>query len=133
MDQKKVIEKLLKIAENQQKIITKLAQALPPDSVPTSGATMTDGQSQAPASQPPPQNLKPNPQQHKDIQALVLGANPKLSASVASVAYGGPGQINVSFKPGQATQSNYDAVLATIQGLEQAQKIQPAGHKVHVA
>lgn len=133
MDSKKVLEKLLKIAEQQQKIITKLAQALPPDSLPTSQVSMTDGKTQAPASQPPAQDLKPRQLPHQDVQAMVLAANPKLSGAVASVAYGAPGQITVSFKPNQATQANYDAVLATVQKLENEQKIQPAGHKVHVA
>lgn len=133
MDSKKVLEKLLKIAENQQKIITKLAQALPPDSLPTSQVSMTGGHSQAPASQPPPQDLKPKSVQHQDLQTMVLGADPKLGGAIASIAYGGPGQINVSFKPNQATQANYNAVLATVQKLENEQKIQPAGHKVHVA
>jgi hypothetical protein len=135
MDSKKVIEKLIKIAENQQKIITKLAQqaGLPPDSLPTSQVSMSGGQHQAPPSPPSPQDLKPRTLPHQDLQSMVLGANPKLSGAVASIAYAGPGQINVSFKPGQATQPNYDAVLATVQKLENDQKIQPAGHKVHVA
>ena len=133
MDQKKVLEKLLKIAENQQKIIVKLAQALPPEALPTSGTTFTPGQAAPAASQPPAQHMAPKKVEHQDLQAMVLAANPKLSAAIASVAYGGPGQITVSFKPSQATQANYDAVLATVQKLENEQKIQPAGHKVHVA
>jgi hypothetical protein len=135
MDSKKVIEKLIKIAENQQKIIVKLAQqaGLPPDSLPTSQVSMTEGQHAPTPTQPPPQDLKPRTLTHQSLQAMVLGANPKLSNAVASIAYAGPGQINVSFKPGQATQPNYDAVLATVQKLENEQKIQPAGHRVSVA
>jgi hypothetical protein len=133
MDSKKVIEKLIQIAANQQKIITKLAQALPPDSLPTSEVSMTPGAPAPASSAPPALNLKPTPIVHQDIQTMVLGANPKLGGVVSSIAYGGPGQINVSFKPGHATQPNYDAVLATVQKLENEMKIQPAGHKVRVA
>jgi len=131
MDQKKVLEKLLKIAENQQKIITKLAQALPPDAAPTSGTTFTPGQSAPAPRAPPAQHVKPAQPAKQDLQALVVAENPNLATVVASIAYGEPGQINVSFKAGQATQANYDAVLAAVQKLEAAQKIS-GGHKVHV-
>ncbi len=133
MDQKKVLEKLLKIAENQQKIIMKLAQ-MPAPATPTSEvSTYSPGQAAPAPSAPPAQHMAPKKMEHQDLQSMVLAANPKLGGAVASIAYGGPGQITVSFKPSQATQANYDAVLATIQKLENEQKIQPAGHKVHVA
>jgi len=116
MDQKKVLEKLLKIAENQQKIIMKLAQgAMPPDSLPTGGSTFTPGQDPGPAPAPSPDRLDPNKQQHTDLQSKVLAANPKLASVIASISYGAaPGTVNVSFKPGQATQANYDAVKAAV-------------------
>lgn len=116
MDQKKVIEKLLKIAENQQKIIMKLAQATPPAATPTGEvSTFTPGQAAPAPSAPPPQSMKPVAPKHEDLQAMILAANPKLGDVIASIAHSGPGVVNVSFKPGQATQPNYDAVLAAVQ------------------
>lgn len=132
MDQKKVLEKLLKIAANQQKIIMKLAQALPPDALPTSGTTFTPGQGAPPAAAPAPTSARPDAPPHQDLQAMMFAANPNLQHAVSSVAFAGPGAINVSFKEGQATQPNYDAVLATVKKLESERKIQ-GGHKVHVA
>jgi hypothetical protein len=128
MNSKKVIEQLIKITESQQKIITKLAQqaGLTPD------IDLTEGQSPPTAATPPPANkLEPVKTPHIDLLALVLGVNPILKDTVASLTYGASGAINVSFKEGQATQTNYNAVRTAIQQLENARKIQ-TGHKIHV-
>lgn len=115
MDTKKVLNQLLKIAENQQKIIMKLAQSqLPPDTLPTSQVGVSGGHAKPVSQEPPPQKLDPSKQQHVELQKKVLSVNPKLSGVIASLTYGTQGTINVSFKPGQATQSNYDAVVAAL-------------------
>lgn len=132
MDQKKVLEKLLKIAENQQKIIMKLAQ-MPPAATPTSEvSTFTPGQGAPAPTAPAPTGARPAAPPHQDLQAMMFAANPNLAHAVSSVAFAGPGAISVSFKEGQATQPNYDAVLATVKKLESERKLQ-GGHKVHVA
>ena len=67
MDSKKVIEKLLKIATQQQKIIQKLAQAqqgLPPDSLPNSQFTIGDPKPQQTNPPPPPTPMPINAPKH---------------------------------------------------------------------
>lgn len=115
MDQKKVIEKLLKIAENQQKIIIKLAQqALPPDSLPTGGATFSGGTDPHSAGNALPDHLHHNNPSKSDLQSKILAKNPQLANVISSIVYGEAGTVNVSFKPGQGTQANYDAVLKAV-------------------
>lgn len=114
MDTKKVLHQLLKIAENQQKIIMKLAQGqLPPDSLPTSQVGVSGGHGMPVSQEPPPQDLS-SKQQHVELQKKVLSINPKLANVIASIVYGQPGFVNVSFKPGQANQANYEAVRSAV-------------------
>jgi hypothetical protein len=124
MDSKKVIEKLLKIAANQQKIIMKLAQAqgLPPDSLPNSQVSMTPGQAAPPASQPPPQSLEPNKVQKTPAKALLEALPPNVRAGIVNIEAHG-GDMLVKFK-GQATQQAYDAVFKTLQDLTTKNVIQ---------
>ncbi len=138
MDQKKVIEKLIKIAENQQKIIQKLAQAqgLPPDALPTSQVQMGEGHGAAPASQPPPEKLnpgQPKPTQTQSEGQMIMSALPANVAKAISNIAVTAGNVNVSFAPGGATQANYDAVLKAVQSLQQANKLPGSNYKVHVA
>jgi hypothetical protein len=95
MDSKKVIEKLVKIAENQQKIINKLAQSL--------------------STEPPPQSLpEPARPQFKPADAVLNALAPGLRASLVTLEEHG-NEIWVKFKPGQATQARLDAITATVQ------------------
>lgn len=100
---KLIIEKLFKIAQNQQKIITKLAQqqvAVPPQSLPH-GATPTTHESQA------------------ILQALP--ANVK--AVIANIEVHG-GDVLVRFKPGQDSDAAFNAVQQAVTSLQQQNVLQ---------
>src|SRR5258708_10497518 len=106
MDSKKVIEKLVRIAESQQKIINKLAQTLP-----TGGDS--GGEHSSPDSATPPQHLDPNKTQKKPGDAL-MAALPR--GIVQSISESGS-DLLVTFVAGKRTQQNYDTVKATAQKL----------------
>lgn len=135
MDSKKIIETLVKIANNQQKIIHKLAQqALPPDALPSGKVEVTEGKHQAPATDP--KTGTPGAQLvHKDpatalTQALGQFYNKALNGLSVDV---NKHEVNVSFKPGAATQANYDHVLATVQKLQNNNSIVGGPYKVKAA
>lgn len=101
MDSKKVIEKLVKIATQQQKIINKLAQ------IPV-----------------PPQSL-PIAQDIGGPTALVKGLVPPQTAKAIMSLVGGGDSYTVEFAAGQNTQANYDAVLRAIAQLVKSAKLPP--------
>jgi hypothetical protein len=126
MDSKKVLEKLLRIAANQQKIIMKLAQAqgeLPPDSLPNSQVSMTEGQGAPPAAAPLPQRLDPAKTMKTPAKALLEALAPAVRQTVVTIEAHG-GDMLVKFQPGKATQPNYDAILKTLQDLTNKNVIQ---------
>lgn len=98
MDSKKILEKLLKIASNQQKIITKLAEA------------------QQPAPQPAPQPLAAKDTTKQTARAILNALPPNVQQAIVNIEEKGK-EMHVGFKPGQATQANYDAILQTMQKL----------------
>lgn len=126
MDTKKVLQMLVKIADNQQKIINKLAQAqgLPPDSLPTSQVSVTEGHGQQQAAPPPPTKLDPAKTQHEPDKALWNALPPPLQGTLAGPPSVAGGAMTVKFKPGQATQANYNAVLKHLQELTNKNVIQ---------
>lgn len=128
MDSKKVLEKLLKIAENQQKIIVKLAQqqGLPPDALPTGGATIGGGKEHQLGSEPPPQHLDPTKIEHQPAKVFLEAMTPQQKALLATGPEAHGNEMRVKFKPGQATQPNYDGLLALLRTLTQQNKIQQA-------
>lgn len=111
MDSKKVIEKLLKIASNQQKIIMKLAQE----------------QGLAPAATPvmAPQHLDPNKSEKQAARAVLNALAPAVRQTVNNLEEHGD-EMRVQFQPGKATQANYDAVLKTMQDLTNKNVLQRA-------
>ncbi len=128
MDSKKVIEKLVKIAENQQKIILKLAQAqgLPPDALPTGGATFGGGHEAPLSHEPPPAHLDPAKTQ-KNPDAVFYGAMSQGQRALLAAAPTVKGnEMQIRFKPGAATQANYDGLLSLLQSLTTQNKIQQA-------
>jgi len=127
MDSKKVIEKLLKIAENQQKIIMKLAQAqgLPPDSLPTSSVNVGGGHGAPPASEPPPQKLEPTKIEHQPAKVFLEAMTPQQKALLASSPEAHGNEMRIKFK-GQPTQAGYDSLLGLLKNLTQQNKIQQA-------
>lgn len=99
---KKLLEKLVKIAESQQKMINKLAQALPP-----------------------PQDLEPAPTQ-KSPQEVLMAALPANLKAIVVRLFTRAGDMYVKFSEGNATQANYNAVLNVMQKLTREGKIQQA-------
>jgi hypothetical protein len=120
MDSKKVLEKLLHIAANQQKIIMKLAQAqqgLPPDSLPNSQVSVTDNSKPQPPTDTPPANLKPSAPSKVPSQVLFNAVNGTLPGVLQHVNPPRGNEMQLVFKPGKLTQPNYDAILKVYQGL----------------
>lgn len=90
MDTKKVLEKLLKIAENQQKIIMKLAQqgqqGLPPDSLPNSQFTIGDPKPQHVNAPPPPTSMPIAAPKHMSAGDTIRSKlDPQSAAAVALI------------------------------------------------
>src|SRR5271166_2923530 len=113
MDTKKVLQQLVKIADNQQKIINRLAQGLQVDP-----PAITNEQKD-PAKAPPPEG-----------QMVMNALPPAVATNVANVAVSA-GKVNVTFKPGQKTQANYDAVKAVVQQLQSAGTLTGRSYQVH--
>lgn len=126
MDSKKVLEKLLKIAENQQKIILKLAQAqgLPPDALPTSSVNVGGGHAAPESSQPPPTKLEPAKIEHEPAKVFMAAMSPAQKGLLAGDAVAHGNEMRVQFKPGRATQANYDGLLALLSNLVRSNKLQ---------
>ena len=127
MDSKKVIETLLKIASNQQKIIVRLAQqqGLPPDSLPNSSVSVTDGQQAPPSAPPPPTKLEPAKTQKMPARTLIEALPPAVKQGLVNIEARGS-DLLVKFHPGKATQANYDVILKTLQDLTNKNVIQQA-------
>lgn len=128
MDTKKVILKLIKIAENQQKIINKLAQAqgLQPDAVPTSSVGFQAAPQTNPnPAQPAPQKMESAQAQKTPGQALLNALPPQLKKVVVRAEPHG-NEMRVQFAQGQYTQANYDAVLKVMQNLTNQNVLQQA-------
>jgi hypothetical protein len=126
MDTKKVLQMLVKIADNQQRIINKLAQAqaLPPDALPTSKVEFGGGHGQTPTTPPPPQKLDPTKVQKEPAKALWDALPPPLKGTLAAGPEAAGGDMKIKFKPGQMTQANYDAIMAHLRDLTKKNVIQ---------
>lgn len=116
MDSKKIIQKLIKIAQNQQKIIEKLAQQN------TDIVGLEGGHSPGQTATPPAQSL-PTGGQHVNPKYAVpalIQKDPHLSKVVLIDAYGKPSVsvegdvVKVTMKPGQKTQANQNALEKAI-------------------
>jgi len=125
MDSKKVLQKLLKIAENQQKIIMKLAQqqGLPPDSLPNSQVSVTDNSKPAPPTNTPPAELKPSSPSKVPSKLLFDTVNTKMPGVLKHVNPPRGNEMQLVFAPGKMTQPNYNAVLGVYQGLLSSNQI----------
>lgn len=128
MDEKKIIAKLASIVERQQKIIMKLAQAqgLPPDALPTGGASVSGGHPAQLGSEPPPQKLEPAKIEHQPAKVFYESMSPAQQGLLAFAPEVQGGNMNIRFKPGKATQPNYDSLLKLLQSLTNQNKIQQA-------
>lgn len=94
------INKLIAIADKQQKTINKLAQILPNELEPA--------------------------ETQKDANKVLFAALPVTLQSVIQQLIERDGEMLVSFKPGHTTQANYDTVLNTMRKLTNEKKIQRA-------
>jgi hypothetical protein len=127
MDSKKILESLVKIAHNQQKIIHKLAQQ-------QSATSFTPGKEQA-LTAPPNTVIPTQPIVHKDAATAIIQALGHFYTDALTGLSVDPSknQVNVSFKPGKATQANYDHVMKTVQNLQNSNVLMGGPYKVTVA
>jgi hypothetical protein len=95
---KEIIQQLVKIAEKQQKIIHKLAQAMSPGM----GVPALDLPSAA----------KPNLNELKTLLDALAKAGVKVSPQNVKVL---PNEVHVRFDPGQDTDANWNALMAVVQ------------------
>ena len=93
MESKKIIQTLIKIAENQQKIIEKLAQQLPPQTLSVGDPTK------------------------KDAAAILHALPPTVKPLVATVEVHGS-DVMVQFHPGQDSDQAFQAVVNTVNSLQ---------------
>jgi hypothetical protein len=136
MDSKKIIEKLVSIAQQQQKIIHKLAQQLPPDSVPSSGTTFTPGKTGTPPAPPPPDPNKPATQTHTDqthteakaIKAIIEALPPAIKNHLVTLEVH-DGTVKVRFKS-PVSDAVFNAVTNTVQKLQEQNVLPPKNYKV---
>jgi hypothetical protein len=117
MDSKKIIEKLVRIAHSQQKIIHKLAQqALPPDSLPTSGTTFPPGQSVPPVVPPAPVPLKPAEPTKTEAKAIIDNLPAPIREHLVQLEVHN-GQVKVRWKS-PVSQNVFNVVTKTVQDLQ---------------
>lgn len=130
MDEKKVIAKLIKIAENQQKIIMKLAQG----GIQPATPMLKDKTPSSPPPPPPPQNLDPA-HISLDVGKTVMDAlSTQAKSLIKSITPYAGNTLKVAFN-GTPSQAGLDAVTDTVKKL-QAQKppaIPPIPYAVVVA
>jgi hypothetical protein len=114
MSDKDVLKKLLKIAENQQKILTKLAQA------------------QAPATEAPAP-VHPNTKESETI----LGALPPQVRALIGALEVHPsndpsfdGIVKVQFVPGKASDASFKAVQKTVENLASRNMLPGAAYAI---
>ncbi len=114
-NEKAVIQKLLKIAESQQKIITKLAQGY-----------------QAPA-----QKVEPKLPPHGSESNAVLTALPEAVRLMVNrlevhpgLGMGQPGDVKVQFKPGKSSSDAFATVQKTVEQLQNSNVLPLKNYKV---
>lgn len=129
MDSKKILETLVKIANNQQKIIHKLAQQAPNEVV-----TFTPGKEQAPVTPPNTAITKdPNKVVHDPAATITQALGHFYTDALSGLSVNhNKRAVEVSFKPGKATQPNYDHVLKTVQNLQNSNALMGGPYKVTV-
>jgi hypothetical protein len=111
MDAKKVIEKLIKIADNQQKIIQRLAQT----------TSMTA---------PSPTNINPVQPPKREADTILASLPPNLKPLVANIEVHG-NEVYLTFQPGKASQQVFDAVKVVIQHLQQSNQLPGQNYQIH--
>jgi hypothetical protein len=129
MESKKIIEALVRIANNQQKIIHKLAQQLPPDSTPTSGTTFEPGVAPAsPAAPPLPTKAQPFEQTKTEAKVILNNLPPVVKENLSLLEVHN-GQVMVRWKA-PVHSSIFNAVTKTVQNLQQQNVLSGKSYKV---
>lgn len=105
MDTKKIIEKLLAVAEKQQKVITKLAQALPA------------------------QHMDPNVATKRDAETILNALPSTVRPAVADLAVHGS-LVNVKFQPEQGTDQAFNVIVQTVQQLQNSGTLSGRNYQV---
>ena len=123
MDQRKVLEKLLKIAENQQKIITKLAQTQNAGQAKTSPSIQEVGKMvQAP-------ELRQHGSIGQEISTALEATHPELAPMVYD-AQTNMGTLTIYLQPGSKNiPALQQAILGIVTDLEK-QNLFMRGHKI---
>jgi hypothetical protein len=128
MESKKIIETLVRIANNQQKIIHKLAQALPPDALPTSGTTYTPDAGAPPAAAPPPTSIKPVDTTKNDARVIINSLPPAIKNHLVDLQVH-DGQVKVKWKS-PVSDAVFNTVTKTVQNLQQQNALPGKNYKV---
>jgi len=103
-----IIKKLLKIAENQQKIITKMAQVLPGD-------------------------MKPDSPTKKEALAILSALPPALRASIDQLEVHltrGTNEVKVRFLPGKSSPQAFNLIQRTVQNLQNKNILAGSSYKI---
>jgi hypothetical protein len=128
MDTKKVIKQLLKIAENQQKIIEKLAQQLPGGGDVVLGPEHSGAPQTAP---PPPTDLKPAPITKNTAAIIIEALGDFYKQNVEFLEVRGS-DVLVRFLSGKSTQPNYNHILNVVKKLQSSNQLQGFAYNVKV-
>ena len=128
MDNKKIIETLVKIAQTQQRAIHKLAQALPPDSIPTSETSFTPGSS---TSAPPadPAHLPKPVSPVKTEAKVILDSLPDATKQQLAVLEVHDGHVLVKWKA-PVNSATFNSVTQTVQNLQGKNALPGKSYKV---
>lgn len=117
-DSKKIIETLVKIANSQQKIIRKLAQGLPPDSLPNSQFGMGEGH--VPSANHPalPTVNKPNVPVKRPAEVIINALGDFFHQNVRQLEVPlGTSEVKVAFKPGRDSDANFNHIVSVVNQL----------------
>ena len=112
-DDKEIIKKLLKIATNQQKIITKLAQGAPPTAMPTPDSPTKRSADAILGALPPPVR-----------QAVsVLEVHPSRDPNFSE-------EVKVRFVPGKGSSQIFSALQKIVQKLQSSNVLPGQSYKI---
>ncbi len=127
--EKLIISKLVSLANKQQKLIHKLAQqALPPDSIPTSGTTFTEGKSPTLPSHLSPTALKPAAPTKDESAAILQHLPTAIKGNLADLTVH-DGQVSIKWKT-PVPDAAFNAVTKTVQNLQQQNVLSGKNYKV---
>lgn len=142
MNEKEAIKTLIRIAENQQKIITKLAQELgqaggPSHTNPDPALPFVPGDAPPDNTAPThadPAHAAPKNQNESDANAILHALPPALKSAISVVevhASRDPafdGEIRVRFAPGKASAAAFKALESVVKSLQKSNVLKGASY-----